>query len=131
MKIGFAVLASVCLSGCAGLSYVIENYSGITPEPVSMPDDTYRVYDKPHENRMMITSSLGSSAAQGVGRGITFGLADTTPPEPRFEAAANQYLALKGRSECKATSATLLVTPQFEVKYRCDPQLKSPPPPRS
>ena len=129
MKKLAALAVALGLAGCAGLSYVVEHYSGISPEPVTMPDDTYRVYDKPAENRMMVTSSIGSSAAQGVGRGLALGLADTTPPGPRFEAAANQYLAEKGRSECKATSVVLLITPQFEVKYQCAAAIQPKTPP--
>lgn len=101
------------------MSYILENYSGVAPEPVVMNDDTYRVFDKPGENRMMVTPSIGAAGAQGFGRGLALGLVDTTPPSVRFEAAADRFLEEKGRPECKATRATLLVNPQYEVRYAC------------
>lgn len=113
------LLLATGLSGCAGVNYIVENYSNIEVREVTMPDDTYRVFDKPNESRMMVTSSLSSAAGQGLGKGLLLNAIDTTPPGPLFEAAANRYLAETGRPECEASSVVLLVQPQFEVKYRC------------
>lgn len=120
MKCAGVILLAAALSGCAGVNYIVENYSGVDYEDVAMPDDTYRVFDKPSEGRMMVTSSLSSAAGQGIGRGLLLNSIDTTPPGPLFEAAANQFLVNKGRPECRAVSTALLVQPQFEVRYRCE-----------
>lgn len=130
MRFGVPVacaFALLLLGGCsAGLKYVMDEYSGMQPHQVAMPDDTYRVFDKPQASRMMVTSSLSSAAAQGFGRGLVFGAIDTTPPKPLFEAAARAYLAETGRASCRITDAYILVQPQFEVRYDCTPQQAPP-----
>lgn len=115
------VLIVPTLTGCAGISYIAEEYSGVPVEHVAMPDDTYRVYDKPAQNKMSVSSSIGAAAAQGMGTGLAWGLVDNTPPKPRFDAAALQYLANTGRAGCRVVDSYLLVKPQFEVKYDCTP----------
>jgi hypothetical protein len=60
------LLAAVTLSGCgANVSYIMNNYQGIEPVDFSVAEaDTYRIFDKPDQRMMMITSSL--SSAMGV-----------------------------------------------------------------
>jgi hypothetical protein len=84
-----------------------------------MPDDTYRVYDKPAQNKMMITPSIGASALQGAGSGLSFNAIDGTPPKPVFERAAIEYLRTTGRDKCRVIDAYLILKPQYEVKYEC------------
>jgi hypothetical protein len=115
------VMLPLILVGCAGISYITEQYWGVTVEHVAMPDDTYRIYDKPAESKMMVSSSIGAAAAQGMGTGLAWGPVDNTPPKPRFDAAALQYLAGTGRTGCRVIDSYLLVKPQFEVKYDCTP----------
>lgn len=107
------------LAGCAGMQHAMEHYTGITPVEVVMPDDIYRVFDKPADTRIMVTSSLGSAAGQGALKGLMFGVVDTTPPLRRFQAAAERYLKDRGRGGCAITQGYLLVQPQFEFRYRC------------
>lgn len=121
LKIGVLTVASAMLGGCAGISYTMNEYQGVQVEEVSMPDDTYRIFDKPAANKMMVTSSLGSSAAQGFGSGLLLNAVDNTPPKPLFDAAALQYLQNTGRNGCRVVDSYLLVKPQFEVKYDCAP----------
>lgn len=115
------VALPLMLSGCAAVSYITEEYWGVTVEHVAMPDDTYRIYDKPAQSKMMVTSSIGAAAAQGMGTGLAWGLVDNTPPKPRFDAAALQHLANTGRAGCRVVDSYLLMKPQFEVKYDCTP----------
>lgn len=114
-------LVCVTLSGCAGASYAIDNYGKVKPELWTSPstNKAYRVYDKPAENRMMITLSIGGAAAQGAGQGITFGLADTRTPQVVYQDAAIEWLYTKGRT-CVATTTSLILEPQYEVRYNCD-----------
>lgn len=116
---------AIMLGGCAGISYVVENYAGIEKHEVIVPgDDEYRVFDKPQQGKMMVTSSLGSAAGQGAVKGLTLGAMDGAPPKPRFQKAAETYLASTGRASCRVTDGYLLVQPQWEFVYDCS----SPPP---
>ncbi|MET4630458.1 hypothetical protein ABIB83_007510 [Bradyrhizobium sp. I1.8.5] len=117
-----AAVLAVALAGCASINYIIDEYRGVEVRDVKMSDDTYRVFDKPAQNKMMVTSSLSSAAGQGFARGLTLGAAPTEPPKPLFEAAALQFLTENGRPGCRVTDAYLLASPQWEVKYDCTPQ---------
>lgn len=116
-------VASLFLSGCASVNYIKDNYDGVPITSVQTKHDTFRVHDKPAENRMMITSSIGAALAGGMLSGLTLGSATGTPPTPVFEEAANKYLAETGRAHCSVKSVALLLDPQFEAKYEC----KTPP----
>jgi hypothetical protein len=83
----WALGAAVLLSSCAGASYAINECSGVTVESVSMPEETYRNFDKPSANKMMVTPSILASAAQGAGQGLLLNAVDNTPPKPLFERA--------------------------------------------
>lgn len=125
-----ALVIGLCLAlaGCASVNYIIDEYRGVPVMEVKMPDDTYRVFDKPAQNKMMVTSSLSSAAGQGFARGLTFGAAPTDPPKPLFEAAALQFLNENGRAGCRVVDAYLLARPQWEVKYDCTPVVVAPAP---
>jgi hypothetical protein len=122
-------VAALALAGCAaGAQHAMDHYGNIQPVDVQRPDDRYMVFDKPAEGRMMVTSSLGSAAAQGFGSGLTLGIVDTTPPLPHFQAAAETHLANTGRGHCRVTQGYLLIKPQFEFRYTCDPATTGLPP---
>jgi hypothetical protein len=118
MRILWLVLLAF-LTACSGTSYVLEEYSSVTVDHMPMPDDTYRIYDKPQQGKMMVTSSLGASFAQGAGQGLLMNAVDNTPPKPRFDAAALAYLEKSGRRGCRVVESYILIKPQFEVKYEC------------
>jgi hypothetical protein len=126
--IAIAVLC-VALSGCASVNYIMKEYDGVPVKEVRMPDDTYRIFDKPAENKLMVTSSLGSAAGQGFVKGLTLGAAPTEPPKPLYEAAALQFLTESGRPGCRILNSYLLAQPQWEVKYDCAPAAPPTPPP--
>lgn len=134
--IGGLIASALSLAGCAGMNYAMENYNGVKVEDVGMPDDTYRVFDKPTENRMMITPSVAAAAGIGFAGGASFGAVDGVAPRPRFEAAALQYLREVGRGECQVREFYLIVKPQYEIKYDCpnapmaNPPARPKPPPR-
>jgi hypothetical protein len=118
-KICTAAAAFALLSGCATMTYIVDNYRGIELREVATEDDTYRVFDRPDAGMMMVTSSVGAAAAQGIGRGLTFGAADTTPAKPLFQRAAERFLAETERAHCRITDGYLLISPQYEFKYDC------------
>lgn len=118
-------IAALCavLGGCAGVSYAIDEYSGVEVKNIQMPDDNYRVFDKPAQNKMMVTPSLAASAGQGFASGLLLNAVDNTPPKPRFDAAALQYLENTGRQGCRIVDSYVVVKPQFEIKYDCTPRV--------
>lgn len=86
---------------------------------VKMPDETYRLYDHPTDNTVIVSPSIGRAIGIGVTQGATFGLADAMTPEQKMEAAARQHLANTGRGACSITSGYLLVKPLYEFSYTC------------
>lgn len=116
----FSVLVLIVffIAGCAGMQYAMKHYSGVPVVHHKMPDDTYRVFDKPNEGRLMITSSLGAAAAGGAKSGITFGAASSSAPRNFFQEAAESYLKKTGR-DCTIKDGHLIVSPQWEFFYEC------------
>lgn len=99
----------------------MDEYSGVDVQNVTLSDDIYRIFDKPAQSKMMVTSSVSSAAAQGFAQGATFGAIDSNVPRPLFEAAARQFLVQTSRASCRVTDVYLLVRPQWEAKYDCTP----------
>lgn len=121
MVVGAAVLAACAIaSGCsAGMQYAMENYKGTEAVPFAIEgDDVYRVFDKPQDNRLMITPSLAKITAAGAISGATLRTVDVVGHKSKFEGAALAYLKSTGRT-CRAVSTELIERPQWEVKYDC------------
>lgn len=117
---GIAISVLLATAGCAGANYAMQNYSGI--EPVTWRsttvNSTFRIFDKPKENRLMITLGFGEATMQGVGSGLTLGAADTHTPSILYQDAAIEWLKTTGRT-CTATNTFLVIEPQYEVRYSC------------
>jgi hypothetical protein len=128
MRQAWLATMALALTGCAGMQHAMDHYSGIEPVEVQMPDDRYRVFDKPTDGRMMVTSSIGSAAGQGMGSGLMLGMVDTTPPLPHFQAAAEAHLVATGRAQCRVTQGYIVIKPQFEFRYTCEPATLALPP---
>ena len=112
------LVAATTLSGCAGINYAVDNYSGITPVDFVSRGEEYRIFDKPNEQRMMVTPSLARAAGVGFVRGLTFGIADNEIPKPFFENAASDFLANSGR-KCDVKDGFKIIEPQWEFRYSC------------
>lgn len=107
------------MTGCSGINYVVENYSGVDVEHFEANGQTWRIFDKPAEGRLMITPSLGKAAAVGAAQGATFGLSrGGANPVQNFEAAANLFIKSRDKT-CQVTSGSLVVNPQYEFFYAC------------
>lgn len=117
----FLVLASVfTLSACSGAGYAIENYSGVDVQRIQVNGESWRIFDKPNENRLMITPSLGRAASVGAVQGATFGISDGGKDTmAEFEAAADAYVQSR-KSKCRVTKGALVINPQYEFFYECD-----------
>lgn len=122
VKRGIVVSMLLATAGCAGANYAMQNYSGIDPITwrSATVGSTFRIFDKPKENRLMITLGIGEAAMQGVGSGLTLGAADTRTPSILYQDAALEWLKTTGRT-CTATNTFLVLEPQYEVRYNCAP----------
>lgn len=112
--------ACAALSSCntTGVSHAME-YKGSKTIRYTGPDkQLYRIFDKPDENRLMITPSLAASFGGGVVYGGTLGTVNPLGAGDPYRAAALAWLASTGRT-CSATETSLILNPQWEVKYAC------------
>lgn len=113
------VASLAILGGCAELSYAQENYGDVAIVHHQHGQDMWRIFDKPAENRLMITSSIGTAVGGGAAQGLTFGLSGAVGgPQGNFRAAAQSYLDAKGQG-CRITDGALLIEPQYEFFYEC------------
>lgn len=111
-KLPLAAALTLSVAGCTGLQYAMDNYQGVPIVQQKYANQVFRVFDKPEENRLMITPSIGKSAVQGA----TWGAAAT--PEIFFQNAAQAFLDQSGR-KCTAGDPKLIVQPQYEIFYTC------------
>lgn len=114
-----ALSASLMLAGCAGMDAAMQ-YDGVNPVHFQSPPDgdTWRIFDKPNEGRLMVTPTLGEAMGEGFLSGLTLGAADTDIPKPEYQAAVAAWLAHTGR-HCTILDGYKLIRPQWEFKYRC------------
>jgi hypothetical protein len=101
------------------MNYAMENYTDVPITQFKYRDDTYRVFDKPHENRLMITPSIGAAAGAGAVKGLTLGLSGPMTVESEFREVAQAYLDHNGR-HCLISKGSLVVQPQWEFRYKCN-----------
>jgi hypothetical protein len=121
LAVATAIALATVLSGCANISYIVDNYSGVPVQEISTRYDTFRVFDKPGENRMMVTASLASAAGQGLVGGLMMNPTLGATPKPVYQEAVEAFLARSGR-QCLVTDGHLLAEPQWEFRYRCEGQ---------
>lgn len=116
LVIGCALL----VSACGGLGYALENYTGVSVQRIEANGEIWRIFDKPEEERLMITPSIGRAAAVGAAQGATLGLSDGGRDSfQEFKAAAQAYLESR-TSGCTVTTGALVVSPQYEFFYECN-----------
>ncbi|UPT53393.1 hypothetical protein [Synechococcus phage Ssp-JY39] len=119
MRVVAAIAACALMSGCAGANYAMEHYSGVPIQQFKASSGaTYRIFDKPAENRLMITSSIGDALGSGAVQGMTLGAVRPTSAAVVFRDAAEEYLASTGR-KCTTRDTTLVIDSQYEVRYEC------------
>jgi hypothetical protein len=119
IKTAIAIAGVIAITGCSGINYAVENYSGVDVQRFEANGQTWRIFDKPAEGRLMITPTLGKAAAVGAAQGATFGLSrGGASPVQSFEAAANLFIKSRDKT-CQVTSGSLVVNPQYEFFYSC------------
>ncbi len=113
----FAVLVAV--AGCSGLNYAVSNYAQVKPVQFSYGGNTFRVYDRPDENRLMITplvgDTSGAAALKGAARGEPGALSGA---EGTYRSASDAYFSGTGR-QCEISRVERIVEAQWEVFYTC------------
>jgi hypothetical protein len=118
------LLVAALVGACAGLDYVGDDYEAVAHQTVQMPDDIYRIYDEPAQNKLRIVST-GTAIAHGFGRGFAELFQrpgfPAAPPRPPLHAAALEYLRQSGREGCKVVESYPAAKQQLEVKYECRP----------
>ena len=119
MKALTLALVTASLAGCASISYITQHYRGIPPVEIATAHDTFRVFDKPGDGRIMVTASLAAAAGQGFVGGLMLNPAVAASPKPVYQEAAVRYLAATGR-QCRISDGYLLIEPQWEFRYSCD-----------
>jgi hypothetical protein len=121
------VLSLALLSSCAGIRYATDNYSAVeVKEYAHHPTEAdgqavtkhFRIFDKPAENRMMITASMSDALSMGMTDGLLFNATNSDHPSVIYREAALGFLRQSGR-DCEAVETFLIVKPQWEVRYRC------------
>lgn len=112
-------LLPIALCACSGINYAMQNYSDTKPVAFHDGRTEWRVFDKPHEGRLMITSSMGDAVAGGAAQGFTLGLSGPVGgPEGNFQRGAQAWLDASGR-DCRITNGALVIAPQYEFFYTC------------
>ena len=117
MKKLSSIAGLLLLTGCAGYAAALQ-YSGTPVVPYMNMADTWRIFDRPQEGRLMITPSYGRAAGAGLLTGLTLGAADTDIPKPEYQTAVEGWLISTGRM-CRVTDGYKLIRPQWEFKYSC------------
>lgn len=111
LKIAAVLAALFALAGCAGLNAAMQ-YDDVKPVKVTVRSHDWRIFDKPKENRLMITPSIGRSFAAGLPGGEI--------PKPEYAAAVEVWLKNRHAGKaCSVIDAYVLANPQWEFKYQC------------
>lgn len=113
-----ALCAAMALASCAGLNAALD-YTGTPAVPFADSRDTWRIFDKPADGKLMITPSLVKSGQQGAATAATLGIVSGFLPEPIYRETAQHFLASTGR-ECTVLEGERLIIPQWEFRYRCN-----------
>lgn len=127
MKVNLLILSAILLAlplvGCQSKKPTTNRYGGVEMQRFTTTSgdgrgDTYQVFDKPSENRLMIASNVGTSTSLGVAQGLTFGLAGSGGLATKVRGAAQQFLDSTGRN-CAIYSVEPIGDPRYEVLYTC------------
>lgn len=119
-----ALVATLILSGCAGVNYVQAKYQGLpSVEFVGTSGTNYRIVDNQKESRLLIGPGLAGTATQNFVKGFSTGSGLGVTPPVVFRDVAEEYLKSTGK-RCETRDVTLVVDPYYEVRYKCS--LRSP-----
>lgn len=119
-KLFAVLLTALSLTGCASTG--LKTAMSYTPKvtPFEFESETWRMFEHPDKNRIMVTTSIGTAFGAGAVSGLTLGtVRPADPEEKRFERAARAYLDGTERTNCKIDSGYLVVRLQYEFYFTC------------
>ncbi len=119
LRVTFLMITSAYLSGCAGISYVMDNYDSKKTDTVSAYGKNFNIWDVPEQRKMLVSATVGDALGIGVSKGITFGAGSSQQPERIYRLAAEKYLAGVYLQNCSIELIEFVVAPQYEVFYMC------------
>lgn len=109
--VGSVAVAAISVTGCAGVNDAMKYNPAV--HRVQMADDSYRVFEHPDGNKLMVAPSAGASIKMGA----SFGMASL--PKQAMEAAARKHLNGTARGHCPITSSRVILKPQYEFTFKC------------
>lgn len=118
-KFGALIIMAAALGGCSSFSYLGETYGAMQAQMVTTKADTWRVFDRTAESKILVQRNP-DNAAQGVVGSLGLKPANAAMPQPDYQEAALAFLAQSGRS-CRIKDGYLVVAPSWEFSYECDP----------
>jgi len=118
MRNALAIISSIALTACSQSMGAQMEYTNKVHH-VQMADDTYRVYDHPSGDRVMVSPSMGKIAGAATTASWTLGTVNTLSPTEARIAAAQQHMNQTGRSHCKPISSNELMKPNVQVIFDC------------
>jgi hypothetical protein len=119
MKISI-ILATLVLSGCGSIGYVMNTYGSVDNTEIDYEGHTYRIFDRKDISKVMITPSIGQAMRGGAIKGATFGGLNIQDDKGRFTNVATAYLQKDRPSEiCEVKSGEMILDPQWEFVYLC------------
>ena len=114
-----AVIMAAALGGCSSFSYLGETYASMPSQIITTKADTWRVFDKVAEGKVLVQRDPGGAATPGVVGSLGLKPANAAAPQPDYQEAAEAFLARSGRS-CRIKDSYLVVAPSWEFAYECD-----------
>ena len=130
-KLGALIIMAAALGGCSSFSYLGETYGAMQAQTVTTKADTWRVFDRTAESKILVQRNPDNAAVQGVVGSLGLKAGNAAMPQPDYQQAAEAFLAQSGRS-CRIKDGYLMVAPSWEFSYECDagPVVSGSPPKR-
>ncbi len=115
---GIAGVVLLAAAGCSSINYATNDFKGIHPVTWQSATSglTFRIFDKPLENRLLIARDSQEINPQQSTASPTAIATETSPAW--YENAAIEWLQTTGRT-CTTKSTFLIVAAQYEVRYLC------------
>jgi hypothetical protein len=112
------MIMAAALGGCSSFSYLGESYGAMHAQIVTTKADTWRVFDRAAESKILVQRNPGIAAAQGAVGSLGLNATNAAMPQPDYQEAAEAFLAQTGRS-CRIKDGYLVVAPSWEFTYEC------------
>jgi hypothetical protein len=118
-----ALLAALAAGACATENHFNSVYAVVPPYRLVAGEETYRIYDRPDLQRLVISPDLEAAAMAHVVDHLPFNLANfsgSRSPGSAYFYPLQQYFVRTGR-RCELINGYVLMTPQWEFAYQCQP----------